>query len=267
MRPLLARAQALGAHLLVGNGAVSITHNGTSVQAVIDASGTSHPADLVISAIHPDETLKLTGDHGFRPGFLTRLGEVPDGDGAFLLAAELAQPLERLGRSHHLFRLDDGSDCYVVAPDLWEGNGTPRLEAMLWIPVDDVAAWRSSSFGKRDRGYVAWKRARSESLLRSLEALHPGLRSGIVRSWSASPLTFRDYLGGRHGSAMGLSHDLAHLGSGPLSQRNKLRNLLLTGQSIHHPGILGSLIGGCSTAGAVLGRDLRAEVHAAMGTS
>ena len=264
MQPLLARAQALGARLQVGCGAAAIAHDGVNVQAVIDAAGTSHAADLVISAIHPDEIVRLTGDSGFRPGFRARLAEVPDGDGAFLFAAELAHALPEFGRSHQLLRLADGSDCYLVAPDAWEGGGTPRLEAMLWMPVDEVAAWRPGRLGRREPAYQAWKQARAAALLRELEVIYPGLEAAVVRSWAASPLTFRDYLGGRHGGAMGLSHDLGHLGSGRLSPRNKLRNLILTGQSLHHPGILGSLIGGCITAGAVLGRDLRSEVHASM---
>ena len=260
MRPLLARAAALGVGLHTGCGAATIRHNERQATAVVDEQGREHPADLVVAAIHPHEVLRLTGPEGFRPSFRSRLDEVPDGDGAVLLAAELSCRAQVLGRSHHLLRLADGGDAYVVAPDCWEAGLPPCLEAMVWVPVAEVSAWRSSRLGRRDPAYRVWKEAQRARLLQALEQRFPGLAATVVRSWIASPLTFRDYLGGRHGGAMGLSHDLEFLGSQALSPRNKLRNLLLAGQSVSHPGILGTLIGACVTAGVVLGRDLRAEV-------
>jgi phytoene dehydrogenase-like protein len=73
-------------------------------------------------------------------------------------------------------------------------------------------------------------------------------------------LTIRDYIRSRNGAAMGLSHDVGHLGNAPLMPRNHLRNLFLAGQSIGHPGIVGTAIGGMILAGAMTGRDYRAEL-------
>jgi all-trans-retinol 13,14-reductase len=263
VRPLLARLQSFGGHLLLRREAKAITHDGLNARQVVDRSGAEHPADLVITAVHPDVVHALLGPGGTRPSFATRLAEVPDSAGAVMLAASLDRPATVLGRSHHFLRLADGGDAYAVAPDLWEPGLPPSLEAMVWIPAADMAAWRDSRLGKRPEAYMAWKAAQEVRLRTALEQRWPGLGATITRTWTASPLTFRDYLGGRDGGSMGLSHDLGALGSQGLSPRSKLRNVLFTGQSFSHPGILGTMIGASITVGALIGRDLRAEVLAA----
>jgi all-trans-retinol 13,14-reductase len=99
-------------------------------------------------------------------------------------------------------------------------------------------------------------------LQQAIDEQFPWLTPTIRRIWMASPLTFRDYLGGRHGGAMGLSQNLGHLGDSPLQSRNRLRNLFMIGQSITHPGIQGCLVGACILAGGILQRDVRQELSA-----
>jgi hypothetical protein len=65
------------------------------------------------------------------------------------MAVELSEPATRLGRSHHLFRLANGDDGYLVAPDAWGESQPPSLEAMVWIDPATVAAWRDSVLGRR----------------------------------------------------------------------------------------------------------------------
>lgn len=261
-KPLLTRLRDLGGRILLKTAATRIVHDGTHASAVIDVHGVTHPAELVITTCHPDAVLKMTGDQGFRPSFRARLAEVPDSAGAVLLAAELSEPATRLGRSHHIMRLADGSDGYLVAPDTWGDAQPPSLEMMVWIDTATTTAWKDSALGKRPAAYAAWKTTQEARLRQAIEAQYPWLTPTIRRTWLATPLTFRDYLGGRDGGAMGLSHDLGHLGDSPLQPRNRLRNLLLTGQSISHPGIQGTLVGACIVIGGVIGRDLRHEMSA-----
>jgi all-trans-retinol 13,14-reductase len=263
--PLVERLRGLGATLALRCPAARIEHDGQHARAVVDGAGSRHEADLVVAGIHPDEVRRLVGDDGLRPSLRERLDRIPDGDGAFLLALELDRPLVEAGRRHHLFRLADGGDAYLVAPDRWEDGLPPCIEAMVWVPVAETAPWRASVLGRRPGGYAAWKEAQAARLLAGLAQRFPDLPGRVVRRWTASPLTFRDYTGGRDGGAMGLSHDAGHLGDAPIPPRSKLRNLLLCGQNVHHPGIVGCLIGGCLTAGMVLGRDLLAEVQAHRG--
>jgi all-trans-retinol 13,14-reductase len=246
---------------------------------VVDEQGTEHPSEMIIGAVHPDIILRLTGDHGFRPSWRQHVRATSDGAGAFLLAMKLVRPAHELGPQHHFLRLADGSDAYVVASDCWSAGsslagslsarrrpGPYHLEAMMWLPVGDTAAWTESTLGRRGSACSAcsaWKQARAAYLLAALEERFPKLRAEVLANWTASPLTFRDYLGGRAGGAMGLSHDLGHLGSQTLPGRSKIHNLLFTGQNYAHPGILGCLISAYTVAGAVLQRDLRQEILSA----
>ena len=260
IKAMLTQLHAHGGRMLLRRRATAISHDGLNASTVTDASGQVHPANLVVAAIHPDLVLALLGETGVRPSFKTRLKEVPDSAGAVLLAASLSAPAHALGRSHHLLRLRDGGDAYVVAPDRWTAGGPALLEALVWVDPAEVAAWRSSRLGARPEGYQQWKDRQRDRLLAEFELRWPGLTATITRTWMASPLTFRDYIGGRDGGSMGLSHDLEHLGGQALTARSKLRNVMFAGQSFGHPGILGTMISGCLLAGGILDRDLCREV-------
>ena len=265
IRPLVERLAHFGGTLVTGCGAERLIHDGVRVTAVVDVQGAAHPADLVLATCHPDETVRLAGEHGFRPSFHARLAEVPESRGAVLFGAELTESARALGRSHHCFSMDDGSECYAVAPDQWEPGSLPMLEAVVWVETEELAAWRDSRLGHRPEAYQTWKEAQRRRVLAALAKRFPGLDATVRRTWMSSPLTFRDYTSSRSGGAMGLSHNLEHLGSQPLMPRNRLRNLLLGGQSVSHPGILGTMVGAFVMTGAVLGRDLRAEVESLLG--
>lgn len=258
--PLVDRLTAHGGQLLLRRPAQRIVHDGRIATAVLDATGETHPADLVISTLHPDDLLTLAGPDAFRPGFRDRVATIPDSQGALIVSAALARSAHEMGRSHHLLRLPEGDDCYAVAADRWQQDLPPSLEIMCWLDTARTAAWRQSRLGRRPADYQAWKEREADRLLAGLDAHFPGLRAQVQRRWIASPLSFRHYTGGRHGGAMGLSHARGQLGTSPLLPRNKLRNLLLAGHSISHPGILGTIIGAMVIAGSVTGRDLRAEV-------
>ncbi len=272
-KPLVARLQACGGQLRLGCAAKKIVYDAVHATAVIDEHGVEHAAEMIIAAVHPDIVLRLTGEQGVRPSWREQARATPDGAGAFLLAMKLTRPAHELGPRHYFLRLADGSDAYVVAPDCWRSDtdaetksGPYHLEAMMWLPVSATAQWSATSLGRRGSDYTTWKKTRGEYLLQALDERFPGLRANVISTWAASPLTFRDYLGGRAGSAMGLSHDLGHLGSQPLQARSKIRNLLFAGQNFGHPGILGCLISACSIAGAVLQRDLRIEILSRIGS-
>ena len=64
---------------------------------------------------------------------------------------------------------------------------------------------------------------------------------------------------------MGLSHDIGHLGTEPMQRRNRLKNLCFAGQSIGHPGVVGTMIGAFILIENVIGEDLRAQVMAGVG--
>ena len=136
---------------------------------------------------------------------------------------------------------------------------------MLWVAPEQVADWRGSAKGQRADAYKEWKRAREQEILDAVTALHPSLAGTVERVWSASPLSIEHYVRSRRGAAMGLSHDIGHLGSEPIPRRNRLRNLCFAGQSAGHPGVVGCMISSVILCESVLGLDLRSGILASSG--
>jgi len=275
IKPLLERLAALGGTLLLRSAATRIHWQDKTVSAVEDVQGRLHACDLVIASCHPAELLRLTGEGGVRPSLGERIRDTPDSASAILVYAALARAPAELGSCHHFARTADDGDLYFIAPSNFHhppadqhaaSTATPPyLEAMLWVPPEQVAEWRGSAKGRRADAYLAWKRAREEEILAAVTALHPTLAGTVTRVWSASPLSIEHYVRSRHGAAMGLSHDIGHLGSEPIPRRNRLRNLCFAGQSAGHPGVVGCMISSVILCESVLGLDLRTGILANRG--
>ncbi|MBA3708054.1 MAG: NAD(P)/FAD-dependent oxidoreductase [Planctomycetes bacterium] len=269
IKPLVARFAALGGRLALKRPAARIRWEDRLVTAVEDATGEIHPCDLAISTCHPAETLALTGVDGFRPSLAERIQATPDSDSAVLVYAALSRPPLGLGRRHHFARLSTAAfpegDLYYLAPSNFHESAEdqarhPYLEAMLWVPCAAVADWSASAAGKRPAAYDAWKQERSREILDAVTALHPEIAGTITRTWASTPLSVRHFTRSRNGAAMGLSHDIGWLGSEPIPRRNRLKNLCFAGQSIGHPGVVGTMIGAFILVENIVERDLRAEV-------
>lgn len=258
--PLVERLKELGGTLLLNRGVTNIEFTEREVTALVDVKGNRHTADLYLATCHPAEVLRLTGPGGMRPSLEERIRDTPDSASVVLVYAGLSQPPAALGRSHHFARIRGDGDLYYLAPSNFEeANEAPYLEAMVWVPGDAVAQWRDTKKGKRPEDYEAWKRTWEQDILGEITTRHPELAGTISRVWSSSPLSIHDYVHSRNGAAMGLSHDVGHVGTDPLPRRSRLKNLFFAGQSIGHPGVLGAMIDGFVMAGAIVGKDLANE--------
>jgi all-trans-retinol 13,14-reductase len=82
--------------------------------------------------------------------------------------------------------------------------------------------------------------------------IFPELISAIEISYSASPLTYRDYTGTCEGSMYGIVRDSTRPIESYISPRTKIPNLFLTGQSINLHGITGVLCGALITCGYIV---------------
>lgn len=264
IKPLVKRLIELGGKLLTNRAAERIHFTDRDITSVDDVKGDSHQADLYIATCHPSEVLRLTGPGGMRPSLEERVRDTPDSDSAVLVYAALTKAPTSLGRRHHFARLGRADDFYYLSPSNYHEHAVehPYLEAMLWVPCDSVRAWRGTTKGKRPAAYEAWKRDREKEILNCLVSLHPELAGTIGRVWSSTPLSVEYYVRSRNGSAMGLSHDIGHLGTEPVPRRNRLKNLLFSGQNVGHPGVVGCMISSFILAETILGKDLRSEVMA-----
>jgi all-trans-retinol 13,14-reductase len=128
------------------------------------------------------------------------------------------------------------------------------------MKYDEIKKWEytfNTVSAEEDRGreYEAFKIRKAEKLLDSVEKKFPALRSCIQYYYTATPLSYRDYIGNDDGSLYGIVKDYKDPLRTFISPRTKLPNLYFTGQNLNLHGILGSAMSGVVTCSAFMGND------------
>ncbi len=91
-------------------------------------------------------------------------------------------------------------------------------------------------------------------MIDALEERLPGIRSKIQSYTTASPLTYRDYIGSRDGTLYGIIKDYNEPLKSFITPRTKVSNLLLTGQNLNLHGIMGVTVSAVVTCSEILGQ-------------
>jgi len=153
-------------------------------------------------------------------------------------------------------------DCQRIAP-----AGYTNLEVMSAAPADyrfwgvDTGPYDGGRY-RRGEVYQQRKEALTEVLIDRAAAVIPGLREHIVWQEAATPITQERYTLSSDGVAYGI--DLSWHQFGPLrpSPRTRIKGLYLAGASNSWgPGVEGAMASGVGAAGAVLGRNLGAQIR------
>lgn len=93
----------------------------------------------------------------------------------------------------------------------------------------------------------------------------PDLREHILWQEAATPVTLERYTLASGGTSYGLEHSPDQWGLRRPQWKTEIDGLFLVGASTRFAhGIVGVMLGGVACAGAVLGRDLRAEIGAGL---
>lgn len=146
--------------------------------------------------------------------------------------------------------------------------GHSTLELMTIAPADHdtwgvgegpVAGERYS----RTSSYLAVKEKLAEAVLDTATMVIPDLREHIVYRDASTPITQERFTLSTGGACYGLEMTIDQLGPFRPDVRSPIPGLYLAGASTRHQhGIVATLNGGAGTAGAILGRDLFAEMRA-----
>jgi len=104
-----------------------------------------------------------------------------------------------------------------------------------------VLSYRLFYFEKNERGetYEQFKSRKAEKLIDMVEEKFPGTRNAILKYYTATPLSYRDYIGNDDGSLYGILKNNNDPMKSLISSKTKIPNLFLTGQNMVLHGILG----------------------------
>jgi all-trans-retinol 13,14-reductase len=141
---------------------------------------------------------------------------------------------------------------YTPASDA-ENSFAGCVSLYSYMHFDEVKKWADRSAEFRGNDYEEWKNLKAEKLIDLASQRFPDLKTSIVDYITATPLTYRDYIGTPMGAMYGTLRDYHDPMSSYVFPRTKLPNLYFTGQNINLHGMLGVSISSLMTCGEFLG--------------
>ena len=246
---------------------------GNRLTGALLSDGSVVHAETFISNTTPANTYRMTNSPLIRPATRKRMEEMKPTVSSFIL--NIVFKANRFPYHKHNY-------YYQTPGSIWEMDGYLEAEWPLgyaiyltpgakngfakgmtifaYMRYEEVQPWASSfntvAAGK-DRGaaYELFKKKKEKQLLDRVEERMPELREAILHTYSATPLSFRDYIGNEDGNLYGAAKDYRHPLGNLVSAKTRIPNLFLTGQSLNLHGILGTAISGLITSAAVMGKD------------
>ncbi len=261
-----------------------VIHRNTEVKKIVDENGiVTHVlvgdgakiyAKDFISNMHPVKTLEMTESDHIRIAYRKRLSNLENTISSFTLNIVLKKNSFKYFK-YNYYISDEG--CVWALGDYTEENWplgyavflsassksdvyAEGMTVLTYMRYDEVKQWEdtfNTVSEEEDRGteYDEFKKRKAEKLLDSVEKKFPGLRNHIHAYYTATPLSFRDYIGNDDGSLYGIVKDYKDPLKTFISPRTKLPNLYFTGQNLNLHGILGAAMSGLVTCSAFLKND------------
>lgn len=252
---------------------LNVEHN--SITSAIIKDGTVIQGSKFISNIEPISTLRMLNGANIRKTYLKRIENIESVTSAFCVYIVFKpKTFEYLNYNYYHFKnkskvwdtlnytQESWPESYMISlsakkqTDKWAENMT----VITYMNFDEVKQWEKtfntvSEEKERGNDYEEFKRKKTEIVLAELEKKFPNIREKIQSVHTASPLSFRDYIGTNRGSIYGYVKDSNKPLKSFLSPRTKIDNLFFTGQSLNLHGILGVTISGVVTCSEILGRE------------
>ena len=262
-----------GVDLVCGSGVQNIltTSSGT-IRGIELENGRIMETSQVICTTHPRVLLDLVPENGFRPVYRRRLAALRDTPSAYMLFGISDSPIPSVER-RNLFvcretavqpffaenRRPEEGPFYIASAACPGREQTRGIVAIAPGHIKDAAPWAESRTGQRPAGYKAYKEERLTAMRESLCAACPEF-SKVRFVDGATPLTLRDYMHIPTGGLYGPGHTMDQFNPVPAT---RIPGLLLAGQAVVAPGVLGAVISAVLTCGFIVGHEtIRKELIA-----
>lgn len=224
-----------------------------------------------ISTIHPLHLLEIVPESLFRPAYVNRLRSLEETVSSYILFGEADPDLDLLSGSTVYIMPPRDRDYFNMDAPLEKrplnisSSSNPNKDAskrgffvICPAAIEETREWDESFLGDRPEGYRVFKQETAERMLRHIESTCDELRGKIRPVDFSTPLTLRDYSNSPFGSMYGIKHKIEQYNPSTVT---RAPGLLLAGQSIIAPGLLGAIISGFVACGTVLGHEyLRREL-------
>ncbi|MCF8068353.1 MAG: NAD(P)/FAD-dependent oxidoreductase [Desulfobacterales bacterium] len=186
-----------------------------------------------------------------KPAFFNRLKGLTNTKAPFVVWLK-AETIPRRLRSTNYYRLgrwEKKEDMFaVMACD--SGHSDRKALCLISLASDGCPGKDEYENRTSNPAYYNCKNIQIKKSLALFEKMFPEMKGEYSVIDAATPHTFERYTGTVNGSAYGVKHISAQRGLTPIISA---RGLYLSGQSIHFPGIMGTIISGFLTTSMILG--------------
>ncbi len=244
------------------------------VSSVELADGRQVKAKYFISNMHPVQTLEMTETDIIKPAYRTRVKELENTVSSFIVNIVFKKdvfPYLKHNYYYHkegqVWNMTDyteenwplGYALFFSASSKMD-KYAESMTILAYMKFDEVKQWAdtyNTVSKEEDRGkeYEEFKKRKAELLIDLVQEKFPGLRDAIRSYYTATPLSYRDYIGNADGSMYGIAKDYRNPLKTFISARTKIPNLYLTGQNLNLHGVLGAAMSGLVTCVAFMGNE------------
>ncbi|WP_031530099.1 phytoene desaturase family protein [Dyadobacter crusticola] len=233
-------------------------HDNGLVKEVVLENGEVVKGKQFISNVHPAVTIDIFGEERFLNMYKNRIQGLENTVSTFLVHVTFHEKsFKYLNHNIYFHDTDNVWDTVDYEQENWPqtsfictpyisktGEYADSMSIMCYMRASETAKWQETFStiaepGQRDEEYIAFKKQKEEQVVNKIESVFPGIKSKIKAVHSATPLTFRDYIGNKDGSMYGIMKDSVSPAKTQINTKTKIPNLHLTGQNISLHGILG----------------------------
>jgi len=244
------------------------------VSSVQIADGSHVYGKYFISNMHPARTLEITETPLIKNIYRKRVKSLENSIGAFVLNIVLKKDTVKCVANNYYFHKEGHIwDLTKHTDENWplayaaffpasskSRDYADSMTILGYMRYEEVKKWQNTfnniiADKPRGKDYEDFKKQKAEILLDCVEEKFPGLRDSIYKYYTATPLSFRDYIGNDDGSLYGIVKDYNNPLKTFISPRTKIPNLYLTGQNLNLHGILGTAMSALVTCTAILCND------------
>ncbi|TIH15788.1 NAD(P)/FAD-dependent oxidoreductase [Marinifilum sp. JC120] len=225
--------------------------------------GTKLRGKICIWSAHPAAMLRCVEEGAFRPIFRRRINELQETVSALILFGIAETPIKALqGRNIYLWPESNYNEVlsgktemadnaiFLSAGQTLGRDGKQSVTAIMPYSFDKFSKWQDSKLTTRPQDYLDFKAEIMADFEKQVLARCPELRGQVEFIDAATPLTLRDYCHSPYGSMYGAAHTISQYNPLPAT---KIKGLLLAGQSIIAPGVMGAVISAYLTCGFICG--------------
>jgi len=244
------------------------------IKEVVLSNGETVKGKQFISNIHPAMTIDIFGEDRFLNVYKNRIQGLENSISTFLVHLSFYEnTFEYLNHNVYQHHIDDvwgGIDYdeatwpqtyFICTPFISKNKKyADSMSIMTYMKSSETDKWVHTSKtvsepGEREADYEQFKIEKEAKVLKRIEEVFPGITSKIKAVHSASPLTFRDYIGNKDGSLYGIMKNSNSPARTQINTKTRISNLHLTGQNISMHGILGVTVSAFVTCFSFVDKD------------